>query len=43
MKLQILYEKDVNQGFKAWYGQGKKNGNKFRVVATQVCQGGLVS
>ena len=43
MKLQILYEKDVNQGFKAYYGQGKKNGNEFREAAIQVCQGGQVS
>ena len=43
MKLQILYEKDVNQGYKAWFGQGKKNGNDFKEVAIQVCQGGLVS
>jgi len=41
MRLQMLYEKDVNGGLKALYGQGKKNGNKFRAVAAQVCNGGL--
>ena len=41
--LQIQYEKDVNRGIKAFFGQAKKNGEDFRDLGHMICQSSMVS
>jgi hypothetical protein len=43
MKSKLIYEKDVKNGYKAWYGRGKANGDAFRDNARLAWQDGLVS
>ena len=40
---KLIYEQDVKRGYKAWYGQGKANGDTFRENARLAWQDGLVS
>jgi len=43
MKAKLVYEEDVKRGYKAWYGQGKTNGDEFREAARGAWQKGMVS
>jgi len=43
MTLKIEYEKDIQGGFRAWYGTGRMHGNQFRDSARVIFRQGLVS
>jgi len=43
MTFKLLYAEDVKRGYKAWYGQGKTRGDKFREAGREAWQNGMVS